>query len=167
VQHSIAISNPLEPEVKLHIPLQLCRITSCSNVHCPSTAEIENENIPKTEMTTKLPKWNPADPDWAAQEASTMDSRGRVHDVEHVIATRRRFINLVSTSELAVDLTIDNHFHDTLRVNVNVSQVKMKNGHCAIDYEKLADKWLVLPVVARHTLKPPTQRRQEQFPTLP
>ncbi len=80
-------------------------------------------------MTSKLPEWNPVNPDWAAQEALTMDSRGRVHDAKHVIATRRRFINLVSTSELAVNFTTNNHFHNALRAHVNVSQVKMKNGH--------------------------------------
>ncbi len=138
--HSIVINNPLEPEVKLHISLQMCGITSCFNVCCPSTAEFEDEDILKIEMTSKLPHWNPADLDWAAQEALTMDSRGRVHDVKHVITTGRRFINLVSTSELAVNFTTNNHFHDALWEHVNVSQVEMKNGHCSIDYEKLADK---------------------------
>ena len=42
---------------------------------------------------------DPSDPDWAAQEASMMDSRGRVHDLDNVIAGGQRFINLVSTSE--------------------------------------------------------------------
>ncbi len=109
-------------------------------------------------MTSELPKWNPANPDWASQEALTMDSRGRVHDVEHIMATRRRFINLVSTSELAVNFTTNDHFHSALRAHVNVSQVKTKNGHCAIIYEKLVDKWLVLLEVAKHTLEQTTQR---------
>jgi hypothetical protein len=112
--HSIVVSNPLEPEVRLHISLQLHGITSCFNDCCPSTAEFEDEDIPKIEMTSKSSEWNPADPDWAVQEALTMDSRGMVHNAKHVTATGRRFINLVSISELAVDFTTDDHFHNAL-----------------------------------------------------
>ena len=37
-------------------------------------------------MTSESPEWDPGDPDWAIQEASTMDSRGLVHDLDNVIA---------------------------------------------------------------------------------
>ncbi len=101
------------------------------------------------EMTYKSPKWDPADPDWAKQEASMMDSRGRVHDLKHVIAKGREFINLVSASEQAVDFTSNDHFHDSLQANVNVSQVKVrKQNHRAITSEMLALKWIILPEVA-------------------
>ena len=60
----------------LHIPLLLHDVISCFNVCCPSTDKFEDEDIPKIIMTYKSPKWDPADPDWAEQEASTMDSRG-------------------------------------------------------------------------------------------
>jgi len=46
-------------------------------------------------MTYESPEWDPSDPDWATPEASTMDSRRRVHDLDNVIAGGQRFINLV------------------------------------------------------------------------
>ena len=67
-----------------------------------------------------------------------------MHDTESINATGRRFINLVSMSKQAVDFTSDDHFHDDLKAHVNVSQVKVKNGHRAINYKLLAEKWLVL-----------------------
>ena len=57
---------------------------SCFNVRCPSIKEFEDEDIPKLDMTCKSPEWDHAGPDWAEQEASTMDLRGRVHDNENV-----------------------------------------------------------------------------------
>jgi hypothetical protein len=41
---------------------------------------------------------------------------------------------------------------------VNVLQVQVKNGHHAINYELLAEKWLVLMDVAKRTLEQTTQR---------
>jgi hypothetical protein len=112
--HSIEVDDPMDMDVKLHIPLLLRGVTSCFNVRCPSTDEYEDGDIPKIEMTYEFPEWDPADPDWAVQEASMMDLRGLVHDLEDVIAKGRRFINLVSTSEQAVNFTGDDHFHDVL-----------------------------------------------------
>jgi hypothetical protein len=85
--HSIQVDDPMNPDVKLHIPLLLCGVTSCFNVRCPSAAEFENDDIPKVKMTYESPEWDLADPNWAEQEASMMDSRGRVHDLETVIST--------------------------------------------------------------------------------
>ena len=104
-------------------------------------------------MTYRSPEWDPADPDWAEQEAFTMDSRGRVHNLETAISTGRWFINLVSTSEQAVDFTGNDHFHNALQANVNVSWVQVKNGHQSINSDMLAEKWLVSPEVARRTLE--------------
>ena len=81
-----------------------------------------------------------------------------MHNLETVISTGRRFINLVSTSEQAVDFTSDDHFYDALQAHVNVSWVQVKNGHRAINSDTLAEKWLVLPEVARRTLEQTTQR---------
>jgi hypothetical protein len=67
-------------------------------------------------MTYESPEWDPSDPDWATQEASTMDSRGRVHDLDNVIAGGRRFINLVSTSAQSADFTSDEYLHARLRL---------------------------------------------------
>ena len=81
------------------------------------------------------PEWDPGNPDWATQEASTMDLRGRVHDLDEVIAGGQRFINLVSMSEQAADFTSDEYFH-----RVNISRVKVGNSRRAIGHELLADK---------------------------
>ena len=156
--HSIQVDDPMDPDAKLHIPLMLRGVTSCFNVRRPTTGEFEDVDISKIDMTYESPEWDPADPDWAEQEASTMDSRGRVHDLETVISTGRRFINLVSTSDQAVDFTSDDHFHDALQAHVNVSRVQVKNGHRAINSDMLAEKWLVSPEVARRTLERTTQR---------
>ncbi len=74
--HAIKVDDSMDPVATLHIPLLLRGVISCFNVHCPSTDEFEDEDIPKIIMTYKFPKWDPANPDWAKQEASTMDSRG-------------------------------------------------------------------------------------------
>ncbi len=74
-------------------------------VRKPSTAEFEDDDIPKLDMTYESPKWDPGDPEWATQEASTMDLRGRVRDLDDVIAGGRRFKNLVSASEQSADYT--------------------------------------------------------------
>ena len=86
----------------------------------PTTVEFEDEDIPKLDMTSKSTEWDPGDPDWAIQKASTMDSRGRVHDLENVIAGGQRFINLVSTSAQSADFTSDEYFHVALQALVNV-----------------------------------------------
>ena len=81
-----------------------------------------------------------------------------MHDTENIIATGRRYINLVSTSVQGVDFTSDDHFHDVLRAHVNISWVQVKNGHRAINNELLAEKWLVSTDVAKRTLERTTQR---------
>ena len=103
--HSIKITNPLDPVATLHIPFILRGVTSCFCVRKPSTAKFADDDIPKLDMTYKSPEWDPGDPDWDTQEASTMDSRGQVHDLDDVIAEGQRFINLVSTSEQSLDFT--------------------------------------------------------------
>jgi hypothetical protein len=95
-------------------------------------------------MTYESPEWYPGDPDWATQEASTMDSRGQVHDLDEVIAGGQRFINPVSTSEQSADFTAD--FHGTLQARVNVLRVKVRNSCHTIGNKLLADKWMVVPL---------------------
>ena len=118
--HSIKVTDPLDQDATLHIPLILKGVTSCFCVRRPTTVEFEDEDIPKLDMTSKSTEWDPGDPDWAIQEASTMDSRGRVHDLENVIAGGQRFINLVSTSAQSADVTSDEYFHVALQALVNV-----------------------------------------------
>jgi hypothetical protein len=155
--HAIKVNDPMDPDATLLISLLLRGVISCFNVCCPSTDNFEDEDIPKIVMTYEFPMWNPVNPDWAEQEASTMDLRGQVHDTKNVIATGRRFINLVSMSKQGVDFTSNDHFHDVLWVHVNFSRVQVKNGHSAINYKLLAEKWLVSMDVAKRTLKRTTQ----------
>jgi len=119
--HSIEVTDPLDPDATLHIPLMLRGVTSCFCVRKSSTAEFADDDIPKLDMTYESPEWDPGDPDWATQEASTMNSRGRVYDLDNVIAGGRRFINLVSTSEQSADFTADDYFHGALQECVKVS----------------------------------------------
>ena len=119
--------------------------------------KFEDKDIPKLNMTYESPEWDPSDPDWATQEASTMDSRGRMHDLDNVITGEQRFINLVSTSAQSADFMFDKYFHVALQACVNVSRVKVGNSHWAIGHELLADKWMVSPEVARCTLEKTTQ----------
>ncbi len=156
--HSSTVADPLDQDATLHIPLILKGVTSCFCVRRPTTIEFEGEYIPKLDMTYESPEWDPSDLNWATQEASTMDSRGRVHDLDNVIARGRRFINLVSTSEQSADFTSDEYFHVALQALVNVSRVKVGNSRWAIGHELLADKWMVSPEVARRTLERTTQR---------
>ena len=74
--HSIKVTNPLDPVATLHIPFILRGVTSCFCVRKPSTAKFADDDIPKLDMTYKSPEWDPGDPDWATQEASTLNSRG-------------------------------------------------------------------------------------------
>ncbi len=79
----------------------------------------------KLDMTYKSPEWDPSDPDWATQEASMMDSRRRMHDLDNVIAGGQRFMNLVSTSAQSADFTSNEYFHVALQALVNVLRVKV------------------------------------------
>ena len=83
--HSIKVADSLDHDIMLHIPLILQGVTSCFCVRRPTTIKFEDEDIPKLDMTYKSPEWDPRDLDWATQEASTMDSRGRVHGLDNVI----------------------------------------------------------------------------------
>ena len=131
---------------------------SCFDVRCPSIKEFEDEDIPKLDIMYESLEWDHAGPDWAEQEASTINVRGQVHDTENVIAMGRQFINLVSTSEQGVEFTSDGQFHDSIRAHVKVSQVKVTNGHHTINYKLLAEKWLVLIDFAKRTLEQTTQQ---------
>ena len=159
--HFIEVTDPLDTDIMLHIPLMLRGATSCFCVRKPSTAEFADDDIPKLDMTYESPEWDPGDPDWATQEASTMNLRGRVYDLDNVIAGGRRFINLVSTSEQSTDFTSDEYFHVALQALVNVSRVKVGNSRRAIGHELLADKWMVSSEVARRTLERTTQRASQ------
>ncbi len=119
--HSIKVANPLDPDATLHTPLILRGVTICFSVRKPSMAKFADDDIPKLNMTYESPEWDSGDPDWATQEASTMNSMGRVYDVDNVIAGGRRFINLVSTSEQSTDFTADDYFHGALQACVKVS----------------------------------------------
>jgi hypothetical protein len=149
ITHSIEVTDPLDQDAMLHIPLILKGVTSCFCVRRPTTVKFEDEDIPKLDMTSESPEWDPNDPDWAIQEASTMDSRGRVHNLDKVIAGGRRFINLISTSTQSANFTSDECFHVTLQALVNVSRMKVGNSRRAIGHELLTDKWMVSPEVAR------------------
>jgi hypothetical protein len=132
--HSIEVTDPLDQDATLHIPLILKGVTSCFCVRRPTTVKFEDEDIPKLDMTSESPEWDPGDPDWAIQEASTMDLRGRVNDLDNVIAGGQRFINLVSTSAQSADFTSDEYFHVALQALVNDSRVKVGNSHRAIGH---------------------------------
>jgi len=156
--HFIEVTDPLDPDATLHIPMMLRGVTSCFCVRKPSTAEFADDDIPKLDMTYESPEWDPGEPDWATQEASTMNLRRQVYDLDNIIAGGRRFINLVSTSEQSADSTANDYFLGALQACVKVSRVKVGNSRRAIGHEMLADKWLVSPEVARHTLERTTQR---------
>ena len=81
--HSIEVADPLDQDA-----LILRGVTSCFCIRKPSTVKFEDDDIPKLDMTYESPKWDPGDPDWATQEASTMNLRGQVHDLENVIARK-------------------------------------------------------------------------------
>jgi hypothetical protein len=87
--HPIEVAVPLDTDATLHISLILKGVTSCFGVRRPTMVEFEDEDNPKLDMTYESPEWDPSDPDWATQEASTMNSRGRVHDLNNVIAEGR------------------------------------------------------------------------------
>ncbi len=138
--HSIKVVDPLDPDATLHIPLILKGVISCFEVRRPTTVEFEDEDNPKLDMMYESPEWDPSDPDWATQEAFTMDSRGRVDDLDNVMAEGQQFINLVSTSAQSADFTSDEYFHVALQTRVNISRVKVGNSRRAIGHELLADK---------------------------
>lgn len=85
--HAIEFDDPIDPDATLHILLLLCSAISCFNVRCPNRDKFEDEDIPKINMMYKSPEWDPANPDWAEQSASTMDLRVQLHGTEKVIAT--------------------------------------------------------------------------------
>jgi len=84
--HSIEVADPLDQDAMLHIQLILKGVTSWVCIRRPTTIKFEDEDINKLNMTYESPEWDHNDPDCTTQEASTMDSRGRVHDLDNVIA---------------------------------------------------------------------------------
>ena len=85
--HAIEVNDPIDPDATLHIPLLLCSVISCFNARCSNRDKFEDEDIPKIKMTYESPKWDPANPDWDKQSASTIDLRVQLHGIEKVIAT--------------------------------------------------------------------------------
>jgi hypothetical protein len=84
--HSIKGEIPMDSDTTLYIPLLLRGVTSCFGVQTSTTAKFEDEDIPKIDMTYESPEWDPSNPDFAMQEASTMDLRGQIHDTDSVVA---------------------------------------------------------------------------------
>ena len=157
--HAIVIdADPYQPEEKLIIPLQLQGVSSVFQVRTPSWAEFEDDDIPRIEMTAQAPEWDPQTSDWAKQEASMTDFRGHIHELDDVVARGRSLINSVSVSHLQLDPTDDEHFADSLQRQVRVCRAKTSRGWRLIDGDKLAEKWMVSPEIARNTLARTTRR---------
>ena len=57
--HAVELSNPFEAAHLLIIPLQLSGAISYFYVYSLSTAEYENDNIPKIHLTAEEPPWDP------------------------------------------------------------------------------------------------------------
>ena len=81
--HSIVIADPTDDVQSYTIPLRLEGVVSYFEYTLPTSAEYEDEDIPKLELTAASPAWNPSDDDYALQEESHLDYRG------HLIAAAR------------------------------------------------------------------------------
>jgi hypothetical protein len=152
--HAIVIdADPYTPtDNKLIIPLQLQGVTSVFPVRTPSRAEFDDDDIPRIVMTSDGPEWDPQTSDWSKQEASMTDFRGHIHEYNDVLARGRSLINSVSCSHLQLNPTDDEHFADALQRNVRVCRAKTSRGWRAIDGDRLAEKWMISPDIARRTL---------------
>jgi hypothetical protein len=159
-ERSHAIIIDLGSDSSLVIPLALTGVASTFAVRTPSLAKYNNVNNTHVVMTSKSAPWDPHDPDWASQEAVLTDLRGHVSDQGGDVTRGRMLINSMSCRYQSVDFTDDNNFSGALERSVNVFCVKMKKsrGWRAIDETTLAEKWMVLPEIARQTLSRTTCR---------
>jgi len=153
-EHSHAIIIHLGSDSALVIPLALTGLASTFAVRTPSLAKYNDENNTHIVMTSESLQWDPHDPDWESQEAAMTDLRGHVFDQGGNVTRGRMLINSVSCSYQSVDFTDDNNFAGALKRSVNVCCVKAKipQGRWLIDKTTLAEKWMVLPEIARQTL---------------
>jgi len=92
--------------------------------------------------------------------------RGHVLDQGGVVTRGQMLTNSVFCSYQPVDFTNDNNFARTLERSVNVCHLKTKisQGWRAIDETTLAEKWMVLPEIARQTLSRTTPREIQTKP---
>ena len=70
--HSIEVIDPVDLDATLHILLILKGVTSCFCIRKPSTAEFEDGNIPKLDMTYESHEWDPCDLQIAAGHLITL-----------------------------------------------------------------------------------------------
>jgi hypothetical protein len=79
--HFIRIAVPTDAVHPYTIPLQLEGVVSYFEYALPTSAEVEDPEIPHLELTSESPAWNPYDKDFAQQEESHLDWRGHVISV--------------------------------------------------------------------------------------
>ena len=157
--HAIVVSDPVDPENDLVIPLELVGVTSVFSVRTPTRQEFEDDDNPRIVMTGEAPDWDPHNSDWSQQEASMTDLRGQIQGFDYdVVARGQRLINSVSCSHLQVNPTDCKDFADALQRSVRVCRAKTSRGWRAIDADALAEKWMVSPKIARRTLSRTTCR---------
>ncbi len=156
--YAIVVSDPVDPENNLVIPLELVGVTSVFSVRTPTRQEFEDDNKPRILMTREAPDWDPHNFDWSKREASMTDLRGQIQGFDYnVVARGQRLINSVSCSHLQVNPTDCKEFADDLERRFRVCRAKTSRGWRAIDADALAKKWMVSPKVARRTLSRTTR----------
>ena len=99
--HAVVVDDPVSNE-PLIIPLEIKGVTSFFPTRKPTRQEYEEDSIPKINMTSELPDWEPSTADFAEQESAMIDAGGQVISND-IIERGRRFINAVSISTVDVN----------------------------------------------------------------
>ena len=73
--HAFELTDPLDANHPLIIPLQLSHVTSYFDVYFLSIAEYENEDIPKIHLTAKEPPWDPSTNEYSEREMNAKSLR--------------------------------------------------------------------------------------------
>ena len=60
ITHAIELVNPFDATHSIIIPIKLSVVTSYFDIYFPSTADYENEDIPKNHPTAEESPWDPS-----------------------------------------------------------------------------------------------------------
>ena len=79
-------------------------MTTYFDVYSPSVTEYENEDIPKINLTSEEPPWDPSTKEYSEQEIQMLDHIGQI-SISAIVARGPVCVSAVVLSSLAYDAT--------------------------------------------------------------
>ena len=165
--HAIAVIDPDNLAQTLTLRLALRGVISLLNVRTPSIDDWNRGDIRRLALTSKDLLWDPSSTLYEEQEAAMVGYDGHTYDRSTLRGRPNTLVinSLVSTSELAADVSSDDNFYCVLSSYVMISGVDtnstgplMTKVNPPIDFRTLAARWMISPQQAQDTISVTTQR---------